>query len=56
MVRCRCGAWTNFGLTCTKCRLDSFTSSGTDKESETDDVSLEELEEVEEEDEEDDTI
>jgi len=25
MVRCRCGVWTDFGLTCSKCRMEGLT-------------------------------
>lgn len=27
MVRCKCGVWTDYGLTCTKCRADTPASS-----------------------------
>ena len=49
MIRCRCGRWTNYGLTCSQCRTHTFnTGDGGDKsEGEETEVVEEEEEEPE---------
>lgn len=41
-VKCKCGTWTNFGLTCVQCRGESSTNYGSkdyeEAEPETDEV------------------
>jgi hypothetical protein len=44
MIRCRCGRWTNYGLTCSQCRTHTFNTGEGKNNSEG-----EETEEVEEE-------
>ena len=57
MIRCRCGVWTDYGLTCSRCRADGCSyeeelgkPEGTDKEVTED----EEVELAEDDDEEED--
>ena len=53
MVKCRCGRWTDFSLTCTRCRTDPLSYTGGDYEQEGDtteelDLSETSLDETEE--------
>jgi len=53
MIRCRCGVYSNFGLSCSSCRIPySIIPKNTDKkrdeEEETEEVETESLEELEE--------
>ena len=55
MIRCRCGRWTNYGLTCSNCRQDGFSYSEesekkTEKKTEEKAVEQDKDEEKEEED------
>lgn len=56
MIRCRCGTYTNFGLTCSKCAAEIWNGTppppeeSKDEEEEVELVSLDELEEENDED------
>lgn len=48
MIRCRCGAWTNFGMTCSKCAADIWDTAPPPptEEAEEEATSTDELEET----------
>lgn len=51
MIRCRCGTWTNYGMTCSRCAPEAWHKSDTEPEEV---VEIEE--ETEEEDDDDDEL
>ena len=50
MIRCKCGVYTNFGITCSKCALEDWTSkySFGQEEENIEIVSLDDILEIEE--------